>query len=128
MNPAAVSDVEARWRPLSPQEATNAGTFLDDAWLILKSRLPDIEASFLNDNDRRMNVVRVLTAAVLRVLKNPDGLRQESVDDYAYTRDEAVSAGVLYITEDEIGSLVPNASNGVFMVDPLAGRDWSDWS
>jgi hypothetical protein len=43
----------------------------------------------------------VLVDAVLRVLRNPDGKVQESIDDYSYRRADAVADGSLYLTDDE---------------------------
>lgn len=120
-NPATVADVVARWRPLSTQETTNAQTFLDDAWVMLKRRVSDLEALMVDDADLTAEVVRVLATAVLRVLKNPDGKRQESIDDYSWTRDQAVSTGLLYFTDEELGDLTPDGNSGAFTGDLLAG-------
>lgn len=133
-NPATTADIESRWRPLSTQETVNAQTFLADAWRMLKRDLTtsgiDIEAEIATDTDLEAEVVRVMATAVLRVMKNPDGKRQEAIDDYSWTRDQAVSAGLLYFTSDELGDLFPgtNTRGQAFTIDPLAGRDWTDWS
>lgn len=128
-NPATTAEVEARWRPLSAQETINAETFLADAWVMLRRHFTalgvDIEVSIAADTDLSADLVRVMVTAVLRVMKNPDGLSQESIDDYTYRRDEATSAGLLYFTEDELDGLVPGSGvkGRAFMVDPLA--DWT---
>lgn len=129
-NPAAVADVVARWRPLTTQETTNAETFLEDAWVMLKRRMTllgvtDFEDQIDEDTDFAAEVVRILATAVLRVMKNPDGKSRESIDDYSWARDEAVSSGLLYFADDELDALVPGAggTGRVFMVDPLA--DWA---
>lgn len=127
-NPATTDDLEARWRPLSAQEATVGGTLLDDAWGMLQRRVDGIADLLADDADLEAEVVRILATAVLRVMKNPDGKRQESIDDYSWTRDNAVSAGVLYFTDDEIGDLTPDGNNGAYSVD-LLGPDWAtQWS
>lgn len=129
-NPATPADIEARWRPLTDQETTNAQTFLDDAWVMLKRRMAavdvDIEAVIAEDEDLSADVIRVLCASVLRVLKNPDGKRRESIDDYSWERDEAVSAGLLYLDDDDLDALVPGTgSQGrAFTIDPMAGWSW----
>lgn len=139
-NPATVADVIARWRPLSAQEDTNAETFLADAWNMLKRRMAvegvDIEAKIAEDEllpvaQRTLKdaVVRVIATAVLRVMKNPDGKSRESIDDYSWQRDEAVSAGLLYFTDDELDGLIPGSGEKgrAFMIDPLA--NWAaQWS
>lgn len=120
-NPASTDDLVARWRPLSTQEQTNGQTFLDDAWRILKRRIPTLEADIATDVDLSAEVVRVECQAVLRVLRNPDGKRQESIDDYSWTRDQAVSAGLLYFTDEEIDALAtdPSSRGGAFSFDLL---------
>lgn len=146
-NPASIDDVADRWRPLTSQEQTNAAVFLDDAWRMLKRRIPDLETRIAADltNELRDETVRVLAQAVLRVLKNPDGFTRESLDDYSYARNEAVSSGLLFFTDDELDGLTLDAgSNGkAFTIDttpvgvgveteyPISVTglpDWLDWS
>jgi hypothetical protein len=107
-NPAVTADLESRWRTLSDQEIVNGETFLDDAWRILRRRISTLEADIAADTtgDLRAEAIRVMATAVLRVMKNPDGKRQESIDDYAWTRDQAVSAGLLYFSDDELNGLI----------------------
>lgn len=111
-NPATTDDLESRWRPLSDQETTNGATFLDDAWRMLRRRIPTLEADIAADTtgDLSAEVIRVECTAVLRVMKNPDGKRQESIDDYAWTRDQAVSAGLLYFTDEELRDLIADGT------------------
>lgn len=113
-NPASTDDLEARWRPLSDQEQTNGTTFLDDAWRMLKRRISTLEAAIDTDEDLEGEVVRVMATAVLRVMKNPDGKRQESIDDYSWMRDQAVSAGLLYFAPEELADLSGNTRSGAF--------------
>lgn len=101
-NPVELSDVEARWHPLSADEKPVASSLLDDAWNVLLVRAPGA-FSQLDDGTLSPAVVRaVICAAVLRVLRNPEGNRSESIDDYSWTRDGAVSSGALYFTDDEL--------------------------
>lgn len=126
-NPATTAAVVSRWRTLSAQETTNAQTFLDDAWRMLRRRLDDLEARVEADPDLEGEVVRVMATAVLRVMKNPDGKRQESIESYSWTRDQSVSAGLLYFTADELSDLLADVTDSgrAFSIDPLADRDWS---
>lgn len=123
-NPADPADIEDRWRPLSAQEQTNATVLLDDAWRMLKRRIGDLETRMATETDLLGEVVRVLCAATLRVLKNPDGMRSETVDDYTGTRDASVATGLLYFTDDELGGLRVDGSSGAFVGDMMVG--WLD--
>jgi len=127
-NPATTGDLEARWRPLSAQEEINGETFLDDAWRMLSRRLAtladDIDADTTGDLEQE--TIRVMATAVLRVMKNPDGKREESIDDYSWQRDKSVSAGLLYFTDDELGDLIPTAAgSGAFSIN-LLGTGYPD--
>lgn len=99
---ATPDDVAARWRPLTSAEQTVATSLLNDAWVqlvALADNVPgDIAGGVLSDS----LVQSVIVAAVLRVMKNPDANRSESVDDYSYTRDSTISGGLLYFTDNEL--------------------------
>lgn len=126
-NPATVADLAARWRPLSAQETTNGNTFLEDAWRMLRRRFATIEADVATDPDLSAEVVRVMATAVLRVMKNPDGKRQESIDDYSWTKDQSVSAGLLYFTDAELDALSDDpATSGPVFSFGLLGANYPD--
>lgn len=127
-NPATVSDLEDRWRPLDSQETTNGTTFLADAWGMLKRRIDGIEDAVADDADYAAEVVRVISTAVLRVLKNPDGTKRESIDDHTIEYGDTLAG--LYFTEAELDDLNPGdgRKGGAYSLDPFAGRDWTDWS
>lgn len=114
-NPVTVADLEARFRPLSNVETGTAQALLDDAWAILLTRRPGL------DQDGTVSaglVVAVVSAMALRVLRNPNGVRQWAVDDYSETRDASVSAGALYVSDDELALLNGGATSGAFTIRP----------
>lgn len=109
-NPATIADIEARWRPLSEQEAVNATAFLEDAWWMVTTRLPELEDNLAEGYVYERNVIRVLANMVIRVLRNPDGKIQEQIDDYSYRRAELISTGALHVTDDELSDLTPGGT------------------
>lgn len=117
-NPAGVPDIEARWRSLSTAETTVATALLSDAWAMLQSRLPALVDRIADGSLSPDLVVAVESAMVLRVLKNPDGKRQEAIDDYSWTIDSARSAGALYVTDDELRLLGGANTSGAFTITP----------
>lgn len=123
-NPAAPTDIAIRWRPLTDLEEINAGALIGDAWRMIRRRITDAvldekAADPETGPDYIADVRMVICNAVIRVLKNPDGKRQESIDDYSWTRDRVLSAGVLYVTDDEWRILgVTGAGRGAaFQID-----------
>lgn len=116
-NPVIVGDIEARWRTLSPTEALVAQALLDDAWAVLVARLPLLDSRVISGSISPALVTQVVTAMALRVLRNPDGKRQESIDDYSWTRDDTVSSGGLYVSEDEV-RLLSGQRGRAFSISP----------
>lgn len=126
-NPAITADVEARWRPLTTPETTVANTRLDDAWVLLRSRVPDLAARLDADTDGDLTatVVRVLADAVIRLLRNPNARTQQStaVDDAttSWTAADPKDAGRLFFTDDELADLREvNLQQRAYSIDLIA--------
>ena len=80
---------------------------IDKAELRIVAHVPDLQARL---DDARLDpavLASVVEDMVLRVARNPDGKRSESIDDYSWTLDSRVSAGMLYLSDEELGLLVP---------------------
>lgn len=107
-SPAQSVDIEARWRPLTADETVVAETRLDDAWRLLRRLVPDIE-SRLGDPDTLADAVQALAEAVIRVLKNPDGIRRGtvSIDDATRSFEYGgyTAADAIYFTDEQIAAL-----------------------
>lgn len=125
MNPVLIEDLEARFRPLSEEERPGAQALLDDAWAIANVQLPALSGN-VSSGAVSSDVVRaVICAMVLRVLRNPDGVRSWSVDDYSQTRDNSVSSGALYLSDAELALLGTAAGyrrRGAFSVAPAPAQ------
>lgn len=82
-----------------------ASGLLGFASTLIRSRFPRIDdriaAGTLDASIPRL----VAASMVARVLRNPDGLRQESIDDYSYALDQALATGHLAITPEEASLL-----------------------
>lgn len=124
-NPAQIIDLEARFRPLSEAEKANATAWLTDAWAIVLSSVPDLENRMAAGHPSEPLVRSVVTAMVIRVLRNPDAIRQWAVDDASFTRDTAMSAGALYVSPEEVALLAPAGSGAAvaFTIRPSGSRD-----
>lgn len=120
MSVANVDDVAARLgRTLSPAESSQAAVLLDDVEAVIVTRYPTL--ALLN----QQALVAVECYAVMRVLRNPDGKRQQSIDDYSWTTDTALSAGALYISDAEWAMLKPAlvSSGEAFTIRPYYAPD-----
>jgi hypothetical protein len=122
-NPATITDIEDRFRPLTDAEKVNARAYLDDAWSLLTGRLPSLEANLAAGTVHISNAVRVVANMVVRVLRNPDGKLEESIDDYRYRRDALLSSGALTVTDEELADLTPNGPRRVNSVRLVAYGD-----
>ena len=84
---------------------------------------PGLDARLVGNPDLALVVSGIAVDAVLRVMQNPDGKIQESIDDYTFRRADAVADGVLYLTPAEAAQLVPTggaAARGAFTIRPGA--------
>lgn len=135
-NPVTVADIEARWRPLTPEETTIAETRLTGAWARIKRRLPTIEDRIAAGTLDVDLVVDVVCDVVLRVLKNPDGFRSEQSGDYMYSLERGASSGRLEPLPSEWRmlsgrgqvtsvSLNDTALPDVMQAPRLVDQDWS---
>lgn len=120
-NPVMIDDLEARFRPLVGIERTVATALLADAWAIANAQLPTLATSLDGGGVPVETVRAVISAMVVRVLRNPEGLKQWSIDDGSFTRDSSVSGGTLYLTADEltlISASLGNRRRGAFSIAP----------
>ncbi|MFH9977941.1 hypothetical protein ACH4ND_01510 [Streptomyces sp. NPDC017179] len=113
---ATLEDVTNRLgRDLTEEETRQATALLEDATAMILDRFPRYATEPTSTSKA------VCRAMVLRVLQNPQGLRQESIDDYQVTYDAARSAGELYISDTEAEMLRPLATSA-FSITPTAPK------
>ncbi len=109
-NPTRLADIEARWRRLTQAEEITAAARVDDVWSELTARLPTLESRLAAGLVPAGLVVRVVSDAVLRVLKNPDGFRTETVGGWSGTRDGVVAG--IYIDPADLALLAASRPRG----------------
>lgn len=114
---ATVPNVQARFtRPLTLEEEQMAQTLLDDVEARLRARIPDLDERVDADANYLALVVQVEANAVLRVLRNPEGYRQETEGNYSYSLSAAVASGHLFVMDSEWDLL--GARRGAFTITP----------
>lgn len=113
---ATLTDLADRLgRDLTDTETRQATALLDDATAMILQRFPQYEAA------PTATSLAVCCAMVLRVVRNPDGKRQEAIDDYSYTIDSARSTGELYLSENELCALRPPRTSSFSIVPVVPG-------
>lgn len=125
MSYATVTDVATTLgRPITdPDEQAQISNWISKTERIISARLGN-----LNALDRQI-LADVISEVVARRARNPDGKRNERIDDYSYTLDAAAAAVELTLTADEWARLSQDGStSGAYMpvLTPapwLGGRD-----
>lgn len=104
-DPTYVADLS--WRDLSAAELNTTAMWLEAAEVVLRALYPNVGARVAAGTLSVATVQHVQVQMVLRVVKNPENLRQWSVDDASFTRDQAVSSGLLVLDPAEAKLLAP---------------------
>ena len=110
-------DVEQRLgRALDEAETQIVHARLDDAELLLRSRIPDLDARITSGRLDKAVVVMVEADMVLRLVRNPEGYQQESDGNYSYMLRSDVASGRLTVLANEWTLL--GVRSGVYVIRP----------
>ena len=121
---ATVSDVEVRYgRTLTTPESAQVGAWINDLESEILERIPALDDLVMLGRPSFATLRRVISAAVIRKLDNPKGLKSRTVaiDDYSTTEQPWIegSAGALDLTDDEWSKLLPGSSGDAFTITPF---------
>lgn len=101
-----VTDVEARWRPLTSSERTIAETLIGDSIDILLTRWPSLEGHVDSGSVRNATVVRVVANMVRRAMLNRDAEGVSQIQDTTGPFSQGVTYANpnnnLYLSADEV--------------------------
>jgi hypothetical protein len=108
---AAVGDVAAQFGSMTPAQAgltahlTRAGSTL----LRLRARQAglDMDADLASGRLTHEAAALAVVNMVLRVLRNPNGLRAETVGPFSRTFDTTAAAGLLVVTDTDLSIVTP---------------------
>lgn len=114
---AQVTDLAVRWRPLSSDEETRAAVLLSDASDMVRDAFPDAEARVAAGTLSESALVRVVVGMVKRMMANPEGERQHSIDDYTRILNPEASAGYMFLSANDRAALEPVRRRRAFVVD-----------
>jgi hypothetical protein len=111
---ATQDDVEALWRPLTRDETQGIDGLLAFASAIVRVKVPAVDARITAGTLDVALVRAVVASMVLRAIRNPTGVRQETVGPVSYTVDANVAAGYLYLDPSELALLNPPSASRAF--------------
>ena len=121
---ATVDDVSVRlMRPLTAVEESAATAYIAELSAVIRDRVRNVDALITARPTYGEVVTGRIAEAVKRVLQNPEGYVQESVDDWSGRRSEAAADGALFLSADDWDAITPvpsSALSGAYTV-PLWG-------
>lgn len=103
-NPALVADLrKLGW----DGEDEHGQAWLDIAWRALRREIPNLDECLASGEITTEDIADVVVAAALRVLRNPEGVLQESggIDDYQESWRRADASQDVYFTKAELRRL-----------------------
>jgi hypothetical protein len=110
---ATIDDVDAL-RPLDADERAVAEVLLLYGAPLIRKKQPDIDARIAAGTLDPLLAQLVAVQMVIRVLRNLDGVRQETVGPSSITYDMSQAVGQLVVTDDDLATLAPAPTgNGV---------------
>jgi hypothetical protein len=104
---ATQDDVEAFWRTLTDDETGQVDGLLRLASAIVRSRVPGIDNRLAGCTVDRQLVADVVASMVVRAMRNPTGIKQETIGPVSYAIDARVAAGYLFLDDSEAALLAP---------------------
>jgi hypothetical protein len=104
---AVVGDVSAPFGTMTAAQEGLTGYLLRMASKLVRSQYPNIDAQIAAGQLDAEVVALNVAAMVLRVLRNPQGLRGKSVGPFSYTYDTTEAAGQLVIGKNEASAFTP---------------------
>lgn len=121
---ASITDLEARWRPLTEAEKTKAQSLIVDAMSLIKDECPTWEAASVES--RRRVVCQMVRRAMQSALGDDTavGVSQASMTAGPYTQAVTFAnpGGDLYMTKAERRA-IRGSRRRAFEADLLAGRE-----
>lgn len=111
-------------RELSDEEATLVDTRLNDAELLIKSRIPDLD-DLIDDGTIDVDIVKMIEAnAVVRLVRNPNAYTGETDGNYSYQINWKTATGELEILDNEWALL--GVGSALFLIAPKLPTPWTD--
>lgn len=122
---ATPADITSRLgRDLDASETQIASIRLNDAELLIRARIRDLDAQVTAGTIDQGILVMVEADAVLRLVRNPDGYTNEQDGNYSYSIDQSVASGRLSILDEEWTLL--GVRRSAFVIAPRVSIPWCE--
>lgn len=105
--PFATADDVNALRPLDDEDRALASTLLVYGAALMRRNQPDLDARIASGALDPDLAKLVAVQMVIRVLRNLDGVRQETVGPSSITYDPSQAVGQLILTPDDLATLAP---------------------
>lgn len=100
---AVAEDVASRFEgTLNDAQLSWVDVKILDAEALLVTHIPRLSTLELVTSNDMVNARRIVSDAVLRVLRNPAGIQQEEAGPWRVVRDKGASSGALFFTPEEL--------------------------
>lgn len=127
---AVLGDVQEQYGTMTTAQVQLTTALLRAASALVRSRYPSVDAQIAAGLINPDVAALAVTNMILRVLRNPDGLRSETIGPFSRTYDTGAAAGLLVISDDESPIFAPPAGAGNFSIGTIrvqAGFRGSPW-
>lgn len=108
---ATAADVQVKWRPGGPDltagESAYVNVLIGEASAKLRRRVTGLDELIAQGAVDSVLVVAVVTDAVLRVLRNPAGVSQQSIGSSAASFAGIRAVGQVVITDEDVAQILP---------------------
>lgn len=113
-------------RELDAADRNLVAELIADAAILIRARIPNIDQRIDDGTIDGDYATLVVANAVVRVLKNPDGYRSETMGSMGFTIDTRAAAGFLTILADEWEGLGVPANAGAAFIAPATDQYAAD--
>jgi hypothetical protein len=107
---AVIGHVTEQFGALTAAQEGLVNALLRAASKLVRARIPALDAMLADGRLDADLVALAVTNMVLRVLRNPGGLRAETVGPFSRTYDTTHAAGLLVLSSDETAILTPTVT------------------
>lgn len=104
---ADATDIQELYGDIDADDLPKVAALARRASAIIRAQVYEVDMRIEQAQLDAQTVTDVCVDMVIRVLRNPEGVKQETIGPIATTYDPTVAAGRLYLTPDELFLLQP---------------------